>query len=52
MKNLRKFDEIELISLAKKKGFIVGHVLVNPVGFFTLCRFCGFNPERLKFGWG
>lgn len=43
-----KLDKIDLINLAKEKGYVYGRVLMNSTGFFKLCYMHGFKPSEFR----
>ncbi len=47
LKYLRKINELDVIRMARERGYIVNNVVMDEARLIKLCKVLGFKPEEV-----
>jgi len=47
METLRKIDELDVVRMARERGYVVNNVVMDETKFIKFCKVLGFKPEEV-----
>lgn len=47
LKYLRKINELDVIRMARERGYVVNNVVMDEARLIKLCKVLGFQPEEV-----
>lgn len=47
LKYLRKINELDVIRMARERGYVVNNVVMDEARFIKFCKVLGFKPEEV-----